>query len=104
MACNFNTLSDADVDALPLLPIVITRCTPQTKVRIINTLYRHSRFITITGDSVNNTPLLTYANVGITINSSSNVTKEALYIILSNDNFTSIYNAVKEGQYIFNNI
>lgn len=64
-ASEFDKLSDDQVDALDSLPRVIARCTPQTKVRMIDALHRRQRFAAMTGDGVNDSPSLVRADVGI---------------------------------------
>lgn len=64
-ASQFDKLSDDQVDALVSLPRVIARCTPQTKVRMIDALHRRQRFAAMTGDGVNDSPSLVRADVGI---------------------------------------
>merc|ERR1712000_472274 len=57
-ATQFDKLTDDQVDALPLLPKVIARCTPTTKVRMIDALHRRGKFCAMTGDGVNDSPSL----------------------------------------------
>lgn len=64
-ASQFDKLSDDQVDALATLPRVIARCTPQTKVRMIDALHRRQRFAAMTGDGVNDSPSLVRADIGI---------------------------------------
>ncbi|KAH8746074.1 HAD-like domain-containing protein [Diaporthe sp. PMI_573] len=64
-AMQFDALSDDDVDDLPVLPLVIARCAPSTKVRMIEALHRRGRFCAMTGDGVNDSPSLRRADVGI---------------------------------------
>lgn len=64
-ASQFDKLSDEQVDALATLPRVIARCTPQTKVRMIDALHRRQRFAAMTGDGVNDSPSLVRADIGI---------------------------------------
>ncbi|KAJ5159440.1 ATPase P-type K/Mg/Cd/Cu/Zn/Na/Ca/Na/H-transporter [Penicillium canariense] len=104
-ASQFDKLTDEQVDALPTLPLVIARCAPLTKVRMIDALHRRGRFAAMTGDGVNDSPSLKHADVGIAMGQAgSDVAKDASDIILTDDNFASILNAVEEGRRIFDNI
>ncbi|KAL4902242.1 hypothetical protein BDW74DRAFT_158847 [Aspergillus multicolor] len=104
-AAQFDRLSEEEIDDLPTLPLVIARCAPQTKVRMINALHRRGRFAAMTGDGVNDSPSLKHADVGIAMGQAgSDVAKDASDIILTDDNFASILNAVEEGRRIFDNI
>ncbi|CAI4325789.1 BFP_1a_G0009010.mRNA.1.CDS.1 [Saccharomyces cerevisiae] len=101
----FDGLSEEEVDDLPVLPLVIARCSPQTKVRMIEALHRRKKFCAMTGDGVNDSPSLKMANVGIAMGiNGSDVSKEASDIVLSDDNFASILNAVEEGRRMTDNI
>lgn len=104
-ATDFDALSDQEIDDLRVLPLVIARCAPQTKVRMIEALHRRSKFCAMTGDGVNDSPSLKIANVGIAMGiNGSDVAKDASDIVLSDDNFASILNAVEEGRRMSDNI
>ncbi|EDO16673.1 hypothetical protein Kpol_1052p20 [Vanderwaltozyma polyspora DSM 70294] len=101
----FDNLSEEEIDNLPVLPLVIARCSPQTKVRMIEALHRRNKFCAMTGDGVNDSPSLKLANVGIAMGiNGSDVAKDASDIVLSDDNFASILNAVEEGRRMADNI
>ncbi|KAH7320861.1 calcium-transporting ATPase [Stachybotrys elegans] len=104
-AHDFDKLTDKEIDELPQLPLVVARCAPSTKVRMIDALHRRGRFVAMTGDGVNDSPSLHRADIGIAMGEGgSDVAKSASDIVLSDDNFASILNAVEEGRRIFDNI
>ncbi|PIA95713.1 Calcium-transporting ATPase 3 [Cercospora beticola] len=104
-ASAFDKLSEEEIDALPQLPLVVARCAPSTKVRMIEALHRRKKFAAMTGDGVNDSPSLKRADVGIAMGQAgSDVAKDASDIVLTDDNFASIVNAVEEGRRMFDNI
>lgn len=104
-ASQFDDLTDDQIDKLPVLPLVIARCAPNTKVRMIEALHRREKFVAMTGDGVNDSPSLKRADVGIAMGQAgSDVAKDASDIILTDDNFASILAAVEEGRRTFDNI
>ncbi|OZJ04612.1 hypothetical protein BZG36_02032 [Bifiguratus adelaidae] len=104
-AQKFDSLTDEEVDAMEELPHVIARCTPQTKVKMIEALHRRKKFVGMTGDGVNDSPSLKSADVGIAMGQNgSDVAKQAADIILTDDNFATIIRAIGEGRRIFSNI
>lgn len=104
-ASEFDKLTEDEIDDLPTLPLVIARCAPNTKVRMIDALHRRGRFVAMTGDGVNDSPSLKRADVGIAMGQNgSDVAKDASELVLSDDNFASIINGIEEGRRIFDNI
>ncbi|EFY92940.1 P-type Na+-ATPase [Metarhizium acridum CQMa 102] len=103
-ATDFDKMTDAEIDALEELPLVIARCAPDTKTRMIEALRRRGAFMAMTGDGVNDAPSLSRADVGIAMGSGSDVAKSASKIVLTDDKFNSIVAAIREGRRMFDNI
>jgi Na+-exporting ATPase len=104
-ATDFDKLSEAEIDAMPELPLVIARCAPDTKTKMINALRRRGLYMAMTGDGVNDAPSLSAADVGIAMGlAGSDVAKGAAKIVLTDDKFNSIVAAIREGRRMFDNI
>ncbi|RXW25273.1 hypothetical protein EST38_g541 [Candolleomyces aberdarensis] len=104
-AQEFDALTDKEIDALPELPLVIARCAPETKVRMIHAGKRRGKHLSMSGDGVNDSPALKLAPVGIAMGmAGSDVAKDASDLVLTDDNFDSIRVAVSEGRRLFANI
>jgi Na+-exporting ATPase len=104
-APDFDAMTDEELDRLETLPFVVARCSPTTKLRMLDTLHRRGKYCVMTGDGVNDSPALKGADVGVAMGlNGSDVSKEAADMVLTDDNFASIVSAIREGRRLFDNI
>ena len=81
------------------------RVTPHHKLRIVQQLQEHGKTVAITGDGVNDAPALRRAHIGVAMGKGgTDAAREASDVVITDDSFSTIYEAVKQGRYIFENI
>lgn len=100
----FDAMTNDEVDALEDLPLVVARCAPETKVRMVDAIHRRKETTVMTGDGVNDSPALKRADVGVGMGTGSDVAKQAARIVLTDDNFASCIRAIRKGRSVFRNL
>ncbi len=102
---NLEDLSEDDVDDLVREVDVYARVSPHHKLELVEALKRQGHIVGVTGDGVNDAPALRAAHIGIAMGQAgTDAAREASKMVLADDNFASITNAIEEGRVVFANV
>lgn len=98
-------IDEKGLDSLVRETSVFARIAPEDKFRIVNALKRQGDIVAVTGDGVNDAPALKTAHIGVAMGKGgTDVAREASDMVLVDDNFSSIFHAVREGRIVFDNL
>jgi Ca2+-transporting ATPase len=102
---DMNKLTEDEFSATVKQYTVFSRVSPQDKVRIVRALKSQGNIVSMTGDGVNDAPSLSAADIGVAMGiTGTDVAKGAADMILTDDNFATIVDAIEQGRNIYNNI
>ncbi|AXI10817.1 ATPase [Oceanobacillus zhaokaii] len=99
-----DAMSDAELDEKLEQISVYARVSPENKIRIVRAWQKKDKVTAMTGDGVNDAPALKQADIGVAMGSGTDVAKDSASMILTDDNFVSIVNAVGVGRTVYDNI
>ena len=100
-----DTMSDQELQELVPEISVYARVSPEHKIRIVRAWQTRGNIVAMTGDGVNDAPALKQADIGVAMGSTgTEVAKDAADMVLTDDNFSTIVSAVKNGRNLYRNI
>lgn len=100
-----SNMTDAELCEAVKHTSIFVRIKPDQKLRLVNALKTNQDIVAMTGDGINDAPALKAAHVGISMGQKgTDVAREASSLVLLNDNFSSIVNAIKQGRQIYDNL